>query len=456
VDPLFFLLPPLGVFWLILVVVYLLTRGGVAFALLLVVSLVPVVLSGVWLLAVAGSRGPGIKRYGKPLLLLEVGVAVCLLLLPLRWLASRDSQDRKRLKERFAQSPVVYLADLKPTDVNDGPWPVSMDGTLGDPQGGLVRVNGHESPKGIAMHPPDKPSYASATFRIYGLASAFRASVALNDSANWIASSATFLVLGDGRVLWEAKPVNRAGQVHHVHLDVTGVDELELRVQSRGSHRGLHAVWIEPRLLQPADAPDPPWPSEKPPERVEIGPGDRPPEKPPVKPPEKQPGDPPSKPPAEEGPATYLADLDEFDVKNGPWKFTKDGTLGDPFNNRIKVKGRASPHGLSMHPPDQPGHAAASFRLGKKHATFRAQVALDDNSGVHWNGAVFGVVGDGKLLWKSRPVTDPGKFQEVTVDVSKVDVLELRVVSERSHFGVHAVWVEPHPLKPAKGKHRKP
>jgi len=36
----------------------------------------------------------------------------------------------------------------------------------------------------------------------------------------------------------------------------TGVDVLELRVIAPGHHIGLHAVWIEPRLLQKADTPN--------------------------------------------------------------------------------------------------------------------------------------------------------------------------------------------------------
>jgi hypothetical protein len=39
-------------------------------------------------------------------------------------------------------------------------------------------------------------------------------------------------------------------------VDVTGVDVLELRVHAQGSHWGLHAVWIEPRLLETADSQD--------------------------------------------------------------------------------------------------------------------------------------------------------------------------------------------------------
>jgi hypothetical protein len=39
-------------------------------------------------------------------------------------------------------------------------------------------------------------------------------------------------------------------------LKVAGVDVLELRVIAPGHHIGLHAVWIEPRLLQKSDNPD--------------------------------------------------------------------------------------------------------------------------------------------------------------------------------------------------------
>jgi hypothetical protein len=53
------------------------------------------------------------------------------------------------------------------------------------------------------------------------------------------------------------------------------------------------------------------------------------------------------------------------------------------------------------------------------------------------------VIGDGKELWQSGVVRQPGRTESCSLDVGSVEVLELRVRAEGSHFGAHAVWVEP-------------
>ena len=136
----------------------------------------------------------------------------------------------------------------------------------------------------------------------------------------------------------------------------------------------------------------------------------------------------------------YLSDLSEFDVKAGPWPFAKKGTLEG--QNLIRVGGSPSPKGLSMHPPDK-GFSAAKYRLGRKATVFRAVAALDDSVSIMWNPAVFEVLGDGRSLWQSAPLSQERKSQECRVDITNVDVLELRVYAKGSHFGLRAVWVEP-------------
>jgi hypothetical protein len=192
---------------------------------------------------------------------------------------------------------------------------------------------------------------------------------------------------------------------------VSGVNVLELRVQVGNGSEGVHAVWVEPRLLQTADTPDGPVLFAK-------------------------------------GPREYLSDLIEFDSRIGPWPLSKNGVIG-PENNAIEVGGVRSLKGLGMVPPDKPGLAYAKYRLGKKAAVFKAAVALNDNAKIVRDQAVFEVFGDDKRLWQSAPVGKGTKPQECSVDVSGVDVLELRVTSTGSHFGLHAVWLEPRLLQKA-------
>lgn len=155
----------------------------------------------------------------------------------------------------FTQRPRVFLADMQEYDVKAGPWPFSKNGQL--PDGRPIKVNGVPSPKGLSMHPPWAPGVASVRYRLGKQAMLFRATVAINDTTNWCWSPATFSLIGDGKPLWQS-----VGIAHnHDHsqkcsVDVSGVDVLELRVQVANGSDGVHAVWVEPRLLQKADTPD--------------------------------------------------------------------------------------------------------------------------------------------------------------------------------------------------------
>jgi S1-C subfamily serine protease len=144
-------------------------------------------------------------------------------------------------------------------------------------------------------------------------------------------------------------------------------------------------------------------------------------------------------------PRIYLSDLDEYNVKSGLWPFTNNGKLGDPDDHIILINGYKSPKGISMHPPKL-DYATASYRLRKQAALFRAEVGLNDSS-TPLSAAVFEVWGDGKRLWKSKAIDQLIYSQRCRVDVSKVDVLELRVSSTGSAYGLHAIWYEPRLLE---------
>lgn len=156
----------------------------------------------------------------------------------------------------FERGARVYLADLKEFGVQaGGPWPFDNRGVLGD--GKAIRVNGSLSPRGLSMHPPMAPAYASVRYRLGRQAALFRALAAINDTSNWCFSPATFTVFGDGRLLWQSEGLTHTrARRQSCEVNVTGVDVLELRVQCENGNPGVHAVWVEPRLLQKADTPD--------------------------------------------------------------------------------------------------------------------------------------------------------------------------------------------------------
>jgi hypothetical protein len=389
--------------------------------------LLPLALVGcVWGL-VAGMLAAGLSAAGVVLVrarqlsvgvrlagLLAIDGAVCLaglVAVAVLLLASALPTDKAAPLDKGAK----YLADMDAFGVRSGPWPFSHDGTLGDPKKTPIVVNGVRSSKGLGMHPPWAPGYATARYRLDRQAGVFRATAAVNDTTNWCWSPAIFTVLGDGKELWKSDAISFDKiRSQECQVSVKGVEVLELRVQAFNGSDGLHAVWVEPRLLEAAELPGPGKP------RTLFA----------------------------AGPRVYLSDLEETAVRAGPWPFSNNGVIG-PDRHPIKVNGVPSPKGLGLHPPDSPGDAAVSYRLGRQAAVFKAAVALNDTCAFTFSQAVFEVSGDGKRLWQSAPVGKDTPAQECRVDVSGVDVLELRVASQGSHFGLHAVWVEPRLLQKA-------
>ena len=133
----------------------------------------------------------------------------------------------------------------------------------------------------------------------------------------------------------------------------------------------------------------------------------------------------------------YLADMQEFGVRTGPWRFGK-GELGNGANTPIKLKGTVAEKGLSAHPADRAATRVASA-LGGKAATLTGTVALSDSNPDAPDPVVFVIVGDRKELWRSNPIkraTGPESFR---VDVTGVKVLELRAeffdIFNHANFG---------------------
>jgi hypothetical protein len=65
-----------------------------------------------------------------------------------------------------------------------------------------------------------------------------------------------FEIYGDGKSLWTSRPVQEPRDIQEFNISVSGVEVLELRVVAERVNHGLHAVWVEPRLLQRSNTPD--------------------------------------------------------------------------------------------------------------------------------------------------------------------------------------------------------
>jgi hypothetical protein len=146
----------------------------------------------------------------------------------------------------------------------------------------------------------------------------------------------------------------------------------------------------------------------------------------------------------------FLSDLQEFATTAGPqgWSFAKNGNRGD--NNprsAIKVNGVAYPKSLGMHPPWR-DCMRTCYALGKQAKTFSGAVALNDDDTFGSPSTRFVVFGDDKLLWRSPSISNRNHTETFTVDVSEVDVLELRTYTETGLVtGALAVWLDPFVVK---------
>lgn len=144
----------------------------------------------------------------------------------------------------------------------------------------------------------------------------------------------------------------------------------------------------------------------------------------------------------------YLSDLQEFAVTKGPslWKFAKNGKLGHGYrrNAIVEVNGKHYPKGLGMHPPDF-HYIRVCYQLGGRAKTFQGQVALNDLNSNYKINLRFAVLGDGKLLWRSPFVHQRKQIESFNIDVSQVQMLELRTYVEETRVtDAHAVWLDPY------------
>jgi hypothetical protein len=142
----------------------------------------------------------------------------------------------------------------------------------------------------------------------------------------------------------------------------------------------------------------------------------------------------------------YHSDMQEFDAKVYR-QFAKKGSLGygAGSGSRIRVHGRESPNGLSTHGLSNT-YATVKYKLEKNARSFIASVALNDTAGTILTPQTFLALGDGKVLWKSKPVGRSGLLEDCRVDVRGIDVLELRVDCPGDFANTQAVWLEPHVL----------
>ncbi|MCB9850445.1 MAG: NPCBM/NEW2 domain-containing protein [Phycisphaerales bacterium] len=113
------------------------------------------------------------------------------------------------------------------------------------------------------------------------------------------------------------------------------------------------------------------------------------------------------------------------------------------FNQPIVLGGRTYEHGLGVH-----ARATLTYALAGAYETFAATVGIDDavRPGGHVN---FVIIGDGKRLYETGPLTGSDPPRPVRVDVSGVGELRLAVdIAADGDVGDWADWADARVILP--------
>ena len=133
-----------------------------------------------------------------------------------------------------------------------------------------------------------------------------------------------------------------------------------------------------------------------------------------------------------------------FSLADAKWTAAKVG-WGQPARNRfgsndavlLKIDGQLFAKGLYAHATSR-----YAFALEGKWKTFAATAGLRDGAGAE-PSAVFVVIGDGKELFRSKPLKE-NERQGLSIDVTNVKQLELLTESgEKTNRSCWAIWADP-------------
>jgi hypothetical protein len=160
-------------------------------------------------------------------------------------------------------------------------------------------------------------------------------------------------------------------------------------------------------------------------------------------------------------PPIYLDDLQELGSEVGMGLLGKHGETGYPqfeseYGPKVTFQGKKPEHALSAHPPRK-GVSYVAYVLKGEYRTLRATAAIMEVNpteaariaaepffmGEPASPLTFRVIGDGKVLWESRPLQKCGDSQRCNVSIEDVNLLELEVSCPGLNSYCWAAWIEP-------------
>lgn len=138
------------------------------------------------------------------------------------------------------------------------------------------------------------------------------------------------------------------------------------------------------------------------------------------------------------GKRTNLAALKAFDVKVEQAAYFKAGFT-------LKTDSGSIPQCVFLHAPAR-GSSQVSYPLAAKWSALQTSVGIPNpnQGGAKISSPVtFEILGDGKVLWKSEPVTEFDAIQTTQVRVTGVKTLTLRTSCPAHNGWAQAHWLEP-------------
>lgn len=132
----------------------------------------------------------------------------------------------------------------------------------------------------------------------------------------------------------------------------------------------------------------------------------------------------------------FLDSLDPLQQQVGYGTVGWRGSLGYE-GKQVTVRGKRFSHAISTHPT-----ARLLFTLGGKFASFKCQVALNDDVAAGVSHADFFVLVEGREVASATYVTSGAPPQQLVANIGGAQILELVVRTSRWEC-CHAVWLDP-------------
>jgi hypothetical protein len=304
-----------------------------------------------------------------------------------------------------APSGSTYVSDIPTWLESSSGWTANKRDLSID--GNPIRIGGAQYAKGVGTHAPSR-----VTVWTGGHCQVFSAVVGIDDEVSKPGeASATFRVLGDGRVLAETAALNGNSAPLEMVVDTAGVRRLTLETTDGGDGKNSdHTDWAQAKAWCGNDpaAPTPPV----------------------------EPAPPTGRP--------FVSDLPWTGESNGWGPIERDQSNGESARGDgqpLSIQGTSFAKGVGMH-----AAAALSTWLGRGCTRFTAQVGIDDEvltpPGDTGSGSViFAVYGDGQLLAQTPVVTNADGTVPLDVDVTGVRTLRLSAgeATNGKNFD-HADW----------------